>query len=117
MRDGGESRLSAFDKGQRTLDFAEWPKSNRRANQYGEADVQSKAKGQIVIAARLEQRKRAFKIFARFGVLSGELVGYPANAIRNARLRGIGFPFDVAEEGRGVRPHRWQFASHVAADP
>jgi hypothetical protein len=25
MRDGGESRLSAFDKGQRALDFTEWP--------------------------------------------------------------------------------------------
>ena len=54
MRDDGEARPSAFDKGQRALDFAEWPKSNRRANQYGEADVESKAKGQIVIAARLE---------------------------------------------------------------
>ena len=76
-----------------------------------------KRKRQIIVTAGLEQRERTFKIFTCFDILSGELVGNPANAIRNARLRGIAFPPDVAEEGRCVHPHRWQFASYVAADP
>jgi len=38
------------------------------------------------VLAFTEQQKRAFKMTARFGVLSGKLVGYPANAMRNAGL-------------------------------
>ena len=35
----------------------------------------------------------------------------------DAGLGRIGSRLDVAEEGRSVRPHRWQVASHVAAGP
>ena len=35
----------------------------------------------------------------------------------DAGLGRIGPRLDVAEEGRRVRPHRWQLASHVAAGP
>jgi hypothetical protein len=50
-------------------------------------------------------------------MLAGEPAADPGGAVGYAGLRRIGFRRDVAEEGRRVRPHRRQLASHVAADP
>ena len=66
IRDGGETRPSVFGQGHGALDVAERPQGHRRAQQDGGADVNPEAKGQIVVAARLEQGERAFEIVARF---------------------------------------------------
>ena len=41
----------------------------------------------------------------------------PGSAMRDASLGRIGSRLDVAEEGRGVSPHRRQLAAREAADP
>ena len=77
----------------------------------------SEAKGQIVVAAGLEQGERPFQVIPRLAILAGEPACDPGDAMGDAGLGRIGSRLDVAEEGRSVRPHRRQLASHVAADP
>ena len=77
----------------------------------------SEAKGQIIVAAGLEQGERPFEVIPRLAILAGEPARDPGGAMGDAGLGRIGSRLDVAEEGRCVRPHRWQLASHVAADP
>ena len=77
----------------------------------------SEAKGQIVVAAGLEQGERPFQMIPRLAILAGEPASDPGGAMGDAGLGRIGSRLDVAEEGRSVRPHRWQLASRVAAGP
>ena len=105
------------DERNRAIDFAERPRRKREIDHRGDAGVLSEAKGQIVVAAGLEQGERAFQMIPRFAILAGEPASDPGGAMRDAGLGRIGSRLDVAEEGRGVRPHRRQLASHVAAGP
>ena len=82
-----------------------------------DAGVVPEAKRQIVVAPGLEQRKRALQLLLGLDELSGEPMGDSSDAMRDAGLGRIGRRCNVVEEGLGVRPHRRQFASHVAADP
>ena len=70
----------------------------------------SETKGQIIVAARLEQREREFQMMSRFYIFSRELMGDSLDPMRNAGLARIWRCLDV-------RPHRGQLAAHVAADP
>ena len=76
----------------------------------------SEPKGQIVVADGLEQDERAFQMIPRLRILAGGPASDPGGAMRDTGLGRLGSR-DVAEEGRGMRPHRWQLASHEAADP
>ena len=91
--------------------------ATRQIGHRGDAGVRSEAKGQIVVAAGLEQGERAFQMIPRLRVLAGEPASHPGGAMGDAGLGRIGSRLDVAEEGRSVRPHRWQLASREAADP
>ena len=110
-------RLHAVDERNRAIDLAERPRRNRQIGHCADAGVQSEAKGQIVVAAGLEQGERTFQMIPRLAILAGEPASHSGGAMGDAGLRRIGSRLDVAEEGRRVRPHRRQFASHVAADP
>ena len=105
------------DERNRAIDLAESPQRNRQIGHRGDAGVRSEAEGQIFVAAGLEQGERPFEVIPRFAILAGEPASDPGGAVRNAGLGQIGFRLDVAEEGRRVRPHRRQVATHVAADP
>ena len=112
-----DPRLNAVDERSRAIDLAESPQRGRQSGHRGDAGVPSEAKAQIIVAAGLEQRERAFQMIPRFTIFAGEPASDPGGAMCDAGLGGIGSRLDVAEEGRGVRPHRWQVASHVVADP
>ena len=47
----------------------------------------------------------------------GEPASHSGGAMGDAGLGRIGCCLEVVEERRRVRPHRWQLASRVAADP
>ena len=81
------------------------------------AGVMPEAKGQIIVTAGLEQGERPFQVIPRLAIFAGEPASHPGGAMGDAGLGRIGSRLDVAEEGRCVRPHRWQLSSHVAADP
>ena len=112
-----DPRLHAVDERNRAIDLAERPRRNRQIGHRGDAGVLSEAKGQIVVAAGLEQGERPFQMIPRLAILAGEPACDPGGAMGDAGLGRIGSRLDVAEEGRSVRPHRWQLASRVAADP
>ena len=56
-----DPRLHAVDERNRAIDIAERPRRNREISHRGDAGVRSEAKGQIVVAAGLEQGERAFQ--------------------------------------------------------
>ena len=56
-----DPRLHAVDERNRAIDLAERPRRNRQIGHRGDAGVQSEAKGQIVVAAGLEQGERPFQ--------------------------------------------------------
>ena len=62
----------AADERSRTFDIAERPQRKREVVHRRDAGVLSKAEGQIVVAAWLEQGQRALQMIARFTILSGE---------------------------------------------
>ena len=91
--------------------------ASRQVSHRADAGVRSEAKGQIIVAAGLEQGERPFQMIPRLAIFAGEPARDPGGAMGDAGLGRIGSRLDVAEEGRCVRLHRWQLASHVAADP
>ncbi len=109
--------LHAVDERNRAIDLAERPQREGKIGHRADARVRSEAKGQIVVAARLEQGERTFQMILSLAIFAGEPMSDPDRAVSDAGLRRIGSRLDVAEEGRSVRPHRRQLASHVAADP
>ena len=91
-----------------------------RVARYGHRDdagVQSEAKGQIVVAAGLEQGERAFQVIPRFAILSGEPACDPGARWATPASGESGLASTSLQEGLGVRPHRRQLAAHVAAGP
>ena len=117
MGEARDPRLHAVNERNRAIDLAERPQRNRQIDHRADAGVMSEAKGQIVVAAGLEQGERPSKMIPRLAILAGEPASHPGGAMGDAGLGRIGSRLDVAEEGRGVRPHRRQLASHVAAGP
>jgi hypothetical protein len=96
---------------------SESPQRSGQIGHRGDAGVPSESKGQIFVAAGLEQGERPFEVIPRLAILAGEPASVPGGALRDARLGRIGSCLDVPEESRSVPPHRWQVATHVAAAP
>ena len=97
--------------------LAQRPQRDRQIGHCANARVHSKAIRQIVVAAGLEKGERSFQVIPCLRVLAGVPAIHSSGAIGDAGLRRIGTRLDVIEEGRRVRPHRWQVASHEATDP
>ena len=92
-------------------------KGNRQAKHCAGAGIMREPTGQIVVEAGSEQGKRSFQVIPRLAIFAGEPTRHPGGPVSDARLGGIWACFDVAEESRCVLPHRWQVATHIAADP
>jgi hypothetical protein len=112
-----EPSLGAVHKGNRALDVPHRPQREREVEHGRHAGILSEAKGEIVVTPGLKQRDSAFQMAARFAVLSGEPMRHSSCAVSDASLSRIRSCLDVAEEGRGVPSHRWQFAPHMTACP
>ncbi len=117
MGEARDPRLGAADERNRAFDVAQRPQREREVEHRRDAGVLSEAKGQIVVAAGLEQGERAFQMIARFAILSGEPMRDSGDAMSDSGLGRIGSRLDVAEEGLGVRPHRRQLAPHASCRP
>jgi hypothetical protein len=117
MGEGGSVRLRAANEGNRAPDVAQRPQGEREVKHCRDAGVLSEAVRQIVIAARLEQFKRAFQMIARFKILSGEPMCESDRAVSDTGVGRIGSIRDVAEECRCVRSCRIQFAPYETASP
>ena len=72
MSEGRDPRLHAVDERNRAIDLAESPRRNRQVSHCVDAGVHSEAKGQIIVAAGLEQGERPFEVVPRLRVLAGE---------------------------------------------
>jgi len=93
-----------------------------RRNVAGNPQPITNGEGRIDAAERggdlaIAHGERPFELIPRLRVLAGEPACEPGGPMCDPRLGRIGSCLDIAEEGRCVRPHRWQLASHVAAGP
>jgi hypothetical protein len=95
----------AVDEPNRAIDLAERPQCDRQIDHCGGAGVLPKAKGQIVIAAGLEQGERTFQFMHGVDKFAGEIVGHALDPMRDAGLGRIGSPPDAGEECRRMRSH------------
>ena len=75
--DARHPRLHAVDKRNRAIDLAERPRRFRQIGHRADAGIQSEAKGQIVVAAGLEQGERTFQMLPRLAILAGEPASHP----------------------------------------
>jgi hypothetical protein len=96
MREARSPRLSASDEGDRTIDLAQRPQSEREHPHRRDAGVVSEPERQIVVAPGLEQGERAFLMLSGFGVLSGTPMSASRYSVRDAGLGRIGSRLDVA---------------------
>ena len=71
MSEGRDPRLRGHERN-RAIDLAERPRRNRQVSHCVYAGVHSEAKGQIIVAAGLEQGERPFEVIPRLAVLAGE---------------------------------------------
>ena len=117
VRNTGEPFLTALEEEDRAIDVAERPYGDRKADEGGDARVQTESQGQVVVATRLEKSQRMSNPVARVAILSGEEMGHAAYAMGDARLGRFGPLPHVAEKGLRVRRHRGQFAANIAAGP
>ena len=111
------SRLHPVDERNRAIDLTERPQREGEIAHRGDAWVNSKAKGKIVVAAGSEQGERTFQMIPRLAILAGEPASDPGGAMGDAGFERLGCRLDVAEKGGCVRPHRRQVAPRVAAGP
>ena len=79
-----DPRLHAVDERNRAIDLAERPRRDRQIDHRGDAGVQPEAKGQIVVAAGLEQGERTFQVIPRLAILAGEPASDPGGAMGDA---------------------------------
>ena len=77
----------------------------------------SEPKGEIVVAAGLEQSEGALEMTARVDIFTGEPGCDPGGAMRDARLWRIRYGRDIAQKGRSMGSHRWELKTDVAAHP
>ena len=113
IRDARDPNMGAVNEQNRARNVAQRPKSYCEIEHCARAGVMPEAKGQIVVTAGLGPGERALKVIPRLAILTANQQVTPTRRCANAGL-GIGSRLDVAEEGRSVRPHRWQLAPHVA---
>jgi hypothetical protein len=66
-----------YDERNRACNVAQRPQSNREIKHCGDAEVRSKAKGQIIVPPRLEQSQRLFELIPRLTILAGEPMSDP----------------------------------------
>jgi hypothetical protein len=69
--------LHVYDERNRACNVAQRPQSNREIKHCGDAEVRSKAKGQIIVPPRLEQSQRLFELIPRLTILAGEPMSDP----------------------------------------
>src|ERR1700722_17448574 len=101
MGDARHPRLSAATKENRALDVAHRPQREREVEHRRHAGILSEAKGEIVVKPGLKQHDSAFRMAARFAVLSSEPMREPSCAVSDARLSRIGYCLAVGGEVRG----------------
>src|SRR5271165_2329772 len=100
MSEGRDPRLHAVDERNRAIHLAESPRRNRQVSHCVYAWVHSEAKGQVIVAAGLEQGERPFEVIARLPILAGKPAKDPGGAMGDASLGRLGSRLDVTEEGR-----------------
>ena len=96
MRDARDPQMGAVNERNRARNVAQRPQSYCEIEHCGDPGVLSEAKGQIVVAARLEQGERAFQMIARFSVLAGKPAGDAGGAMGDAGLWRIGSGLGIA---------------------
>ena len=109
--------MQAINERKRVIDLAESPRHIRQKAHRRDTGIQSETKSQIIIAARLEQGERAFKMISRLAILAGKPACDAGGAMGDAGFGRIGFGFEVVEEDRCLSSHRWQLTPIVAARP
>jgi hypothetical protein len=77
VRKAGDPLSHSLNERKRAVDLAQRPQHEREIGHGGHARVHPEAKGQIVVAARLEQRERALQMGSRFKIFAREVVGNP----------------------------------------
>ena len=117
MGDFRDPRLHAVDEGNRAINLPKRPQRDRKIPHRADARVESEAKGQIIITARLKHFERPFEVIPRLAISSREPAGDSRDAMRHGSLRGIGSRRDVVEKRLRVSRHRRKLAPHVAANP
>ena len=115
--EGANPRLHALDERNRAIDLAERPGRNRQIGHRGRARVMSEAKGELIVAAGLEQRERVFQFTHGLNIFPGEAVSCALDPMGDASLGRIGSRCDAGEEGSRMPSHRREIAPHVVADP
>jgi hypothetical protein len=90
VRHSAESPLSAANKRNRAFDVAQRPQRNREVEHRSDPGVMSEPKGEVVVAAWLEQRQSLFQVNSRFDILSGEPMRDTGRAMSDAGLGRIG---------------------------
>ena len=117
MAEVRHSPLHAVDERNRAIDLTERPQGQREKCHSADAGVLSETECHVVVATWLKQSERAFQMLPRLEIVRGEVQGDALSPMRHAGLGRIGPGLDVGEESRGVRLHRRQFATGVAAGP
>jgi hypothetical protein len=103
MGEARDPRLGVADERNGAPDVAQRPQCEREVEHCCDAGVLAEAKGQIVVAAGLEEGQRVFQVLSRFAKLSGEPTRGSRCAVSDSCLWRIGSRLDVAEERLGVQ--------------
>ena len=88
-----DPRLHAFYERNRAIDLAERPGRNRQVKHRGDTGVLSEAKGQVIVAAGLEQGERPFDVIPSLAILAGEPACEPGSAMATpaSGISGVAF--------------------------
>ena len=87
MGHAGDPRPRALDKGQGAINLAQGPNSDREVEHRSDPRIVTKAEGQVVVAARPEERERLFEMVLGFVVLSSEPMRDSRCAVSDTGLR------------------------------
>jgi hypothetical protein len=82
--------MQAINERRRVIDLADGPRHHRQIGHHGDPGIQSKTKGQIIVAAGLERSERPFQMVPRLAILAGEPAGGAGGAMGDAGLGRIG---------------------------
>ena len=78
--------LHAVDERNRAIDLPERPQRDRKIAHRADARVESEAKGQIIVTARLKHCERTFEVIPRLAISSREPAGDSRDAMRDGGL-------------------------------
>jgi hypothetical protein len=107
--DMGEVRyplLGPINQGQCAIDLAEGPRNKRQIDHGGDTFVMCEAKGQVVVAAGLEQGERLLEVIPCLAILADEPASHPGGAIGDAGLGRLGRRRAVGERRREAERRR-----------